>query len=199
MDKISEKEVILLGIIAEEPVHAYGLEDKIRERAMEEWTSISKSSIYRLLQGLEERGLIAGRLEHEGQGATRKVHSITPDGINALATGILSLLGARERTVDPFLVGLGFSHFAPRDHVVNQLESRREMFRVAEQTLAGIRSETLRELGENPKADTFGVDTVYELFFDYLLERTQLEVRFLERAATTLARARHSHLEPESD
>jgi hypothetical protein len=35
MQEISEKEVILLGLIAEEPLHAYGLEEKIRFRRME--------------------------------------------------------------------------------------------------------------------------------------------------------------------
>lgn len=196
--RASEKEVILLGIIAEEPIHAYGVEDKIRQRAMEDWTSISKSSIYRLLQSLEERGLIAGRLEHEGQGATRKVHSITRAGAEALGAGILELLGATDRAPEPFLVGLGFSYFAPRKDVVSQLQKRQEAFRTGEQKLETIRTETLRELAKNPDADRFGVDSVYELFFDYLLERTRLEERFLSNAAATLAEAPQSQLEPDA-
>jgi DNA-binding PadR family transcriptional regulator len=195
METASEKEVILLGLIAEDPIHAYGLEEKIRRRSMEDWTTISKSSIYRLLQNLEERFLITGRLEHEGQGATRKVFSLTPGGIEALASGILALIGTTERAKSPFLVGLSFSYFAPRDDVLAQLQQRCEAFREGERSLTGIRDDVRTELEHNPSAEAFGVDTVYDLFFDYLLERSQLEVRFLEAATAKLAEARRSQLE----
>lgn len=122
----TEKEVILLGLVAEEPIHAYGLEDKIRTRHMDIWTSIGFSSIYRVLAQLEEKGFIDTHLEHEGQGATRKVHTITPRGRRALARGVLSHLSRVVPVKSGFSVGLANITRAPLDEVCAHLAQRRE-------------------------------------------------------------------------
>lgn len=126
-DKIyepTEKEVILLGLVAEEPIHAYGLEEKIRSRKMDVWTSIGFSSIYRILARLEENGLIDTHLEHEGQGATRKVHAINARGSQVLATGVLAHLGQVVPVKSPFSVGLANITRAPLGEVQQQLAVR---------------------------------------------------------------------------
>ena len=103
---IAEKHLVLLGLIAEEPIHAYGLEEKIRNRYMTEWTEIGFSSIYRVLSQLEDNGLVDSRLEHEGQGATRKVYSLNPLGQASLTRGVLEHLGHFRPVKNPFLVAL---------------------------------------------------------------------------------------------
>lgn len=42
---VSDKELVVLALVSEEPIHAYGLEEKIRARQMTDWTAISFSSI----------------------------------------------------------------------------------------------------------------------------------------------------------
>ena len=96
--EVSEKETVLLGLLAEEASHAYGLEEKIRARQMENWTPIGFSSIYRLLSGLEERGFIEGRSEQGGQGASRKVYALTNSGHRVLAEGVLACPRLSERS-----------------------------------------------------------------------------------------------------
>lgn len=120
----NEKQLVMLGLLAEEPIHAYGLEEKIRSRYMTEWTEIGLSSIYRVLTQLEEQKLIDSHLEHEGQGATRKVYTINPSGREVLATAVLDHLGKVRPVKNPFQVGLAFLAFAPRDQVVGQLQRR---------------------------------------------------------------------------
>jgi len=120
--KISDKEVVLLGLVAEAPIHAYGLEEKIRERSMEDWTTISKSSIYRLLQTLAEQGYIESKLEHEGQGATRRIQQITQAGLSYLGQGVLEQVADLSHPQNPFLVGLAFGHFAPRPELLKELQ-----------------------------------------------------------------------------
>jgi len=97
--RVSEKEVVLLGLVAEDPIHAYGLEQKIRDRHIVEWADIALSSIYRVLDGLTKKRLITTRLVQAGQGAARNMHEITDRGRTALAdySGL-----ARER---PALMG----------------------------------------------------------------------------------------------
>lgn len=120
----TEKQLVMLGLLAEEPIHAYGLEEKIRSRYMTEWTEIGLSSIYRVLSQLEERTLIDSHLEHEGQGATRKVYTINPAGREALAAAVLDHLGNVRPVKNPFQVGLAFLAYAPRDQVRDQLKRR---------------------------------------------------------------------------
>ena len=40
---------------------------------MTDWTNISISSIYRVLSGLQDKGLIETTLEHEGQALVREI------------------------------------------------------------------------------------------------------------------------------
>jgi len=121
---VSERQVVLLGLLAEEPMHAWGLEDKIQQRFMKEWTAIGFSSIYRGLAQLEERGLIDSRLEHTGRAATRKVYSINRHGRNLLADAVLDHLGDVRPIKNPFQLGLAFLVHAPRDQVVQRLQAR---------------------------------------------------------------------------
>jgi DNA-binding PadR family transcriptional regulator len=106
--RISEKEVVLLGLIAEGPIHAYGLEQKMRERRITEWADISFSSIYRVLGKLTQRRLITTRLVQAGQGAARKVHEITEAGQSALAAGVHGCLAEMVPIKTPLSVGLAF-------------------------------------------------------------------------------------------
>ena len=129
--QVTEKEVILLGLIAEEPIHAYGLEEKIRIRQMDLWTTIGFSSIYRVLAQLEDKGLIDTRLEHEGQGATRKVHQINDAGRRALAQGVLSHIAPMKPVKNPFAVALAYITHAPKTRVIQLITERIQQ---AEQT-----------------------------------------------------------------
>ena len=149
MNEITEKEVILLGLIAEEPIHAYGLEEKIRFRQMDMWTTIGFSSIYRVLSGLEEKGLIDTRLAHEGQGATRKVHEINADGKRALAGGVLEHLSSMKPMKSPFSVGLANITRAPYDEVVSRLKERISRFEAVEQELMTYKKKMLQAAAAN--------------------------------------------------
>lgn len=104
--ELSDKELALLGLVAEEPSHAYRLQAKVRERSMERWTLLSFSSVYRVLGGLQTKGLIETRQEHEGQGPTRKVYEIAPAGTLALQRAVLERLAVPNERPNPFQVAL---------------------------------------------------------------------------------------------
>jgi len=151
--ELTEKEVILLGLLAEEPIHAYGLEEKIRFRKMDLWTSISFSSIYRVLAGLEDKGLIDTHLEHEGQGATRKMHTITAEGKQALAGGVLSHLRQMVPIKNPFSVGLAYIYRAPLEDARRQLTARKRGLEEAEQEISESEERMLNMVESSPHHD----------------------------------------------
>jgi DNA-binding PadR family transcriptional regulator len=135
-EELSEKEFVLLGLIVEEPSHAYAMETKIRDRGMPVWTEIGFSSIYRVLDKLENRGLIDASLVHEGRGATRKVHKLTPEGHRAFVAGVEARLGAARRPKDPAAVAFMYVTVLPHATLVDVLSKRLEQTRAGAEHLA---------------------------------------------------------------
>ncbi len=189
----SENELAVLGLVAEEPTHAYRLEEKIRERRMREWTEIGFSSIYRLLSGLERRGFVRSRLEHEGQGATRKVHEVTPRGRRALAAGVLAQLGSLDPIKMPFQVGLAFVTHAPQSDVLARLAERAEHIERARADVDGLR----RQLRDAAAARAGGEEgriayrrwLTARLLLDHMFEHLDVERAFVDRARRRVAAA----------
>ncbi|MBN1315338.1 MAG: helix-turn-helix transcriptional regulator, partial [Anaerolineales bacterium] len=70
---MTNAELAILSLIAEQPLHGYEIEQIIKKRGMRNWTEIGFSSIYYLLRKLEREGLISSRLENVGRGPARKV------------------------------------------------------------------------------------------------------------------------------
>lgn len=91
---------------------------------MTEWTAIGFSSIYRVLAQLENDGHIEARLEHQGQGAPRKVYSITPRGREALREGVRNCLNDGSPVRSPFQIALAFLTEAPLSDVKESLDVR---------------------------------------------------------------------------
>jgi DNA-binding PadR family transcriptional regulator len=182
-NKLSAKEVILLGLIAEEPIHPYGLEEKIRHRQMTEWTEIGFSSIYRVVGQLEEKGLIETKLEHEGQGATRKVHSINEAGRKELAAGVLNFLASLAPPKNPFVVGLAFITHAPYEQALETLQNRIESLKEMQSALKTVKE---KHQGEALESETLKKDhkrwISVQLLFDHILHHVAADKKSVGEA-----------------
>lgn len=89
---MTNAELAVLSLVAEEPRHGYQIEQVIEERGMREWTEIGFSSIYYLLKKLEREGLIEGKLEETERGPARKVYHITEQGRRTQHEALLTAL-----------------------------------------------------------------------------------------------------------
>lgn len=104
---MTNAELVILTLVAERPRHGYQIEQVISEREMREWTELGFSSIYYILNKLEEQALIESRLEKtSGRGPARKVYNITQAGWEACQAGILQSLAEPPRPESMFLLGL---------------------------------------------------------------------------------------------
>jgi DNA-binding PadR family transcriptional regulator len=186
MPPVTEKEVVLLGLVAEEPAHAYRIEEKIKERKMDQWTNISLSSVYRVLSKLEEKNLLSCSFEHEGQGATRKVYEITAEGRSTLSRGVLEHLSWAEPVKTPFQMGLAHMTFAPHAEVLERLESRSGFLEQVEGQLAGI-GEATRQAALEHGSDSALIRI--DAYFAHLKCHLQAERVFLEKACQMVAEA----------
>ena len=88
---LNHAEFIVLGLIAEFPSHAYNINKRIEERGMRNWTSIGKSSIYRVIKNLEKKGLTNKWLE-EVDNRTLKVYSVTENGFRILKEKVFNTI-----------------------------------------------------------------------------------------------------------
>ena len=50
-------EVVVLGLLAEEPLYGYDLLERFRARSMGFWVEVGKASVYQALRRLERDGL----------------------------------------------------------------------------------------------------------------------------------------------
>lgn len=105
---ISNKETALLGLLYEGDMHAYEVEKTARFRAMRTWTEISMSSIYKVLAGLERKGLVKSVLRPGKRNVQQKVYSITQKGRAQTAAKLKHILSEPEHLVHRFDLGTYF-------------------------------------------------------------------------------------------
>ena len=121
---MTNAELAILSLIAEQPRHGYDIEQVIEGRGMRDWTEIGFSSIYYLLNKLEKAKMIESQLEQpDGKGPARKVYHITENGREAHLTGTLEALSNPQSGSAPFLLGLSNFPGLPRDQVVSALNT----------------------------------------------------------------------------
>jgi len=49
-------EIVVLGLLAEQPMHGYDLLERFRARSMGFWTEVSRASVYQVLKRLGQMG-----------------------------------------------------------------------------------------------------------------------------------------------
>lgn len=94
--RISNKEVTLLGLLNEKPMHGYEIEQEITQRDMRYWTEISISMIYKLLKKLEEKGLVKVKINLTDNNVAQKINIITIKGKKALKERVQEIISEPE-------------------------------------------------------------------------------------------------------
>lgn len=106
-------EVVVLGLLAEDPMHGYDLIERFRERSMGFWTELSRASVYQVLKRLERDGAVAGKAQEGREGPDRRVFRITKRGRDHLAAGVAQMAGELVPFDSSAGVALGFGHVVP--------------------------------------------------------------------------------------
>jgi len=121
---MTDAELAILSLIAEQPRHGYEVEQVIEARGMREWTEIAFSSIYYLLKKLEKDGMIESHLQQpEGKGPARKVYSSTQPGREVQIEGTLAALSTPQSGSSPFLLAISNYPILPPEQVLSALHS----------------------------------------------------------------------------
>ena len=120
--EVPRVEVVVLGLLAEEPLHGYELIERFRARALGRWTEAGRASVYQSLQRLEDAGHVGGH-DEEGAGAPdRRVYRITRPGRDRLRAGLRERLAGEASFRSDAAAALGQVHALPRDEAAAALD-----------------------------------------------------------------------------
>ena len=141
--------LLVIGLVAERPRHAYEVEACIKERNFREWTTIGFSSIYALLDRLEREGLVESKREAVEKRPARRIYRPTAAGLAILQEGVTALLAQPTDHRSPICVALALSAGSPPQDLVEPLE---RLSQKAAEALAALdaREAEAREQWWNP-------------------------------------------------
>jgi DNA-binding PadR family transcriptional regulator len=88
-------EVALLGLLAEGPMHPWEISRQVEHREMRTWTDLARSTVYKQLRSLEERGYAVSE-ETIVAGRARRTYRLTDAGRRGLVAGVTHHLAAPE-------------------------------------------------------------------------------------------------------
>ncbi|MEA1978514.1 MAG: PadR family transcriptional regulator [Chloroflexota bacterium] len=167
---MTNAELAILSLIAEEDRHGYEIESLIEERGMREWTEIGFSSIYYILKKLEKKAWIKGRIVRQaGPGRSRVVYHISTAGRKALRASTLEALSVPHRTSSPMQLGLANLPAVSKEEALAALR----------QQIEGLNEhrERIRTRRESQQPLPFFV----EAMFDLALTKIATELDWLDR------------------
>ncbi len=110
---VARVDVVVLGLLAEEPLYGYELIERFRSRAMGRWTEVGRASVYQALRRLEDSRLVSGKDQAGEEGPDRRVYRITRPGRDRLHRGLLDRFGMDAGYRSDPAVALGFLHALP--------------------------------------------------------------------------------------
>jgi DNA-binding PadR family transcriptional regulator len=182
---MTDAEMALLGLLAEQPRYGYEIDQIIEARGMREWADIGFSSIYYLLKKLEGADLIRGGRQGGGAGPARKVYRLTSAGRRALHAGTLAALSVPIAMHARIQVGLA------NLPGVSSAEAARALRRYRRQLADRLRGLAATQASQQPLP--YFVDAM----FDHSLSLIEAEAAWLERFILRLDRrsARESRSE----
>jgi DNA-binding PadR family transcriptional regulator len=139
-------DLVLLSLLAEQPMHGYQANLELERRQVQDWAGISRPQVYYSLEKLARLGFIREAGDQEpALGPERKVYSPTAKGRAALAAALEREDWTIQRERPPFLTWMALSWQARSGIVRKQIQRRRDFLRrelaYSEETLAAVRKE----------------------------------------------------------
>jgi DNA-binding PadR family transcriptional regulator len=153
---MTDAELAILSIVAEGPIYGYDIQTIITQRALRVWTNIGVSSMYYVMEKLEQQGLIESKGAQHVQGPARRQYQITPAGYGVMQTAVADLLSTPREYASG--VELGLANL----HVLRPSQIRTALI-TYQQELASRLAQTrerLRQLASNQPP--FNVDAMFE-------------------------------------
>lgn len=170
---LTDSELLVLGLVAEMPRHGYELEQIIEEREMREWTQIGFSSIYYVLNRLEQKGLI--KADTPASVKARKSYRMTPEGRDTLIDQTLATLKVVHPTYPSLLLGMIHWAVLTRDQALDALRTRK-----------GALAKELERI-ENIHFEQQPLPDYIDVIFEFSIGQLKAEADWIDRTLAYMA------------
>ena len=132
---LTNAEMALLSLLAENPLHGYQIESLIEARGMRKWAEIGFSSIYYALNKMEKSGLVESRIQPEEGRPARRVYSLTGLGWQALTSAEYQRLSHPRPYSADFSLALACLPLLPVEKQIEALSERVRSLQTQEQEI----------------------------------------------------------------
>jgi DNA-binding PadR family transcriptional regulator len=95
LDKFTQPAV--LACLTDGPLHGYALLERLKELAMFEGVAPDSTGVYRMLNSMEQRGLVESRWDTSGSGPAKKRFHLTDGGLQCLHRWLETLEDYHDR------------------------------------------------------------------------------------------------------
>lgn len=133
--QLSHVSLAVLGLIAEGKSYPYQLKKKIEKSEMHNWTKIGQSSIYGVLNRLEEEKLITSRITTSEQNRTLKILNITKKGFQVLKEHVINILSTAKHLDRDWDLAFSNSKFLSEKEKIGVFEKSIESLRAHKKVL----------------------------------------------------------------
>jgi len=172
--KLTDSELLVLGLLSEMPRHGYDLEKIIEQRGMREWTQIGFSSIYYVLGKLESSNFV--KADTPLSEKAKKRYKLTRSGKKALVDQTQSALKFFRSSNSSLLMGMIHWSVLSRDQALSGLKARQVAVTTELDRLQSI------QLEQQPLPDF--VDAMFEFNCMQLITESKWIAKTLEYMKT---------------
>jgi DNA-binding PadR family transcriptional regulator len=118
-------QLAVLRLLADEQMHPYEMQQRIRERAIDQVVKVAHGSLYHAVARLAEQGLIEPvETSREGRRPERTVYAITEAGRDEARSRLREFMMRPAQEYPSFGMALAFVSMLPPDEAVSLLDRR---------------------------------------------------------------------------
>jgi len=121
-----KNELVALSLLYGDPKHAYAINEIMKQVGFEEWSTVSKASIYSCLKKLEKNGQVTVSTERNSNMPERRIYAITESGQEQLKKELREALLAHDNNYERLYLALVFGIGLPGSEIILLLEQRKE-------------------------------------------------------------------------
>ncbi len=139
---LSKSATMMLGLINKQPLNAYEIIKVLECMNVQWWYDIANSTVYATLRTLDNRGLIVGVSEKNGNMPYRTVYSISDKGKMELKNTLTNSILSFDFDTNIFSIAAFFLDFFELNEQISLLKQRAE---ILTKYIAGIENWILRQ------------------------------------------------------
>jgi DNA-binding PadR family transcriptional regulator len=145
----TRKDLLLLGLLLDQPVHGYDLYQKIQAEGIDEWFNVSIAGVYYCLGKLRDQGLVSESRQRGGRSARKSIYRLTEKGRSAFFAAMEAQATSPDRTCLDFDLVIYLLNKLPLQRAANLLE-RRQAFLTEQAQRVQTALAAKREEGDSP-------------------------------------------------